>query len=120
MLFRSPMQTEAEFNEEETVEKAPKLSTLQITLEFAKQGMSIPEIAQERGVKAETIEKHIEHWIGLGMLPLERFVNFDYVRPVMQALREGKTITEIYAEIDGVLTFGQLRMVRTALQLDEA
>ena len=116
----SPMQTEAEFIEEETVEKAPKLSTLQITLEFAKQGMSIPEIAQERGVKAETIEKHIEHWIGLGMLPLERFVNFDYVRPVMQALREGKTITEIYAEIDGVLTFGQLRMVRTALQLDEA
>ena len=92
--------------------KGEKITTFQKTLELCKQGLTIEQIAQERNLKESTIESHVEQWLVKGELKLEDYVPEAYLSGIRSALAEDKTITEIYDQLDGALTFGQLRMVR--------
>ena len=59
---------------EEKEEKAPKVDTKQLSFDLFKEGKDIKEIAQERGMTAQTIENHLAYFIEMGDLDISLFV----------------------------------------------
>lgn len=61
----------------EKVEKAIKVEktdSKQVSFDLLKEGKSIEDIAQERGMAASTIEGHLAHFVGTGELDILQFV----------------------------------------------
>lgn len=56
-------------------EKTEKVDTKKITFDLYKAGNSIEEIAAERKMVQMTIEGHLAHYAGLGMIDVKLFVN---------------------------------------------
>lgn len=58
-----------------TEEKKEKVNTKEVSFHLYKGGKSIDEIAKERSMSPLTIEGHLAHYAGLGMLDVKQFVN---------------------------------------------
>ena len=60
------------------VPKAAKVPTRQITLEFYNKGLSLVEIARERGLKKTTLIEHLLHYHRDGLeIDFESMVDYD-------------------------------------------
>ncbi|MDF2438959.1 MAG: helicase [Bacteroidota bacterium] len=59
----------------EPKEKKEKVDTKRISYDLFKAGKTIDEIAGERGMTAMTIEGHLAHYAGLGLLDVKQFVS---------------------------------------------
>ena len=68
---------------------APKersTETRQQTLEMFRNGMTIEEITQARGLSQMTVESHLSFYVGKGELDLRLFVNEDKERVIREAI----------------------------------
>ncbi|MEO5979245.1 MAG: helix-turn-helix domain-containing protein [Chryseolinea sp.] len=91
---------------------AKKGETHTASIDMAKYGMSVKEIAKERNLTAGTIESHLVHGIESGRIGIEVLLSDDEVReisPVLLEMPEGFTLMEIYKRFDGRFSFGVLR-----------
>ncbi|MCW3071331.1 MAG: ATPase [Bacteroidetes bacterium] len=93
-----------------TAEKKDKQDTKEITFGLYKGGKNIEEIAKERGMVVTTIEGHLAHFAGLGMVDINLFVDEEkrgniitvakkldtsLFGPIKQSLGEEYSYTEI-------------------------
>jgi hypothetical protein len=97
---------------EKEAEKAA-MDTKQISYELFKSGKSIPEIAQERNFAASTIEGHLAHYVGLGELGINQFVEPEKVKVIVSYIEKNHTnqINEIRTAIGESYSYSEIRFV---------
>ena len=91
-------------------EKKEKINTKEVTFGLYKAGKTIDEIAKERNMVPMTIESHLSHYVGLGMIDVKQFVEEEKMKniitvsktldttlfgPIKQSLGEEYTYSEI-------------------------
>ncbi len=97
-------------NKEGKKEKTEKIDTKKVSYDLYKSGKSIEEIATERKMVVMTIEGHLAHYAGLGMIDVKKFVEEEKMNniitvsktldttlfgPIKQSLGEEYTYSEI-------------------------
>ena len=77
--------------------KEKKIDTKKVTFDLYKTGKSIAEIAKERGFATTTIEGHLAHYVGLGLININEFVNEEKRKTIIDAIK--KLDTNLLSEI---------------------
>ncbi|MGD8595201.1 MAG: helix-turn-helix domain-containing protein [Gammaproteobacteria bacterium] len=110
-----PQQTPTE---SASTQQEPKKDTKQISYELYLQGKDINEIAQERGLVATTIEGHLAHYVGTGLLDIEELVAEKKIAVIMQAFDEkGKESLKLIKEhLGDEFSYGEIRLVRESVR----
>lgn len=65
-----------------------KGATYDITLEFFREGLSIPAIAEKRGLTVGTIEAHMTKWLKAGKLKLTELLSEKRIKELVAAKKE--------------------------------
>lgn len=94
-------------------EKVPKPDTKALTLELYGTGKTIDEIAQERGFARSTIEGHLAHYVGLGVLEISAFMDAVKVGELEQFFLEQGTTSSAAAKahFEDKYSYGEIKMV---------
>ena len=98
--------------------KKPKGETQEITLKLLESGLSIEDIAKERGLVESTIESHLAKAVGDGRISIFRFMQEETVTTIAHAVKEmGGSFSskELFAKLNGKFNYGQLRAVMNHL-----
>ena len=89
--------TAKEIVTKEKKEKKEKIDTKKVTFDLYKTGKTIAEIAKERGFATTTIEGHLAHYVGLGLININEFVNEEKRKTIIDAIK--KLDTNLLSEI---------------------
>lgn len=94
-------------------EKAPKEEAVSyvVSLNLFKSGKRLEEIAAERGFTVGTIDKHLARCVDEGLLPLDEYVEENYQIAIKELAEKGGTTTEIFAALEGNVTYEQIRAI---------
>ncbi|HRJ31273.1 MAG TPA: helix-turn-helix domain-containing protein [Cyclobacteriaceae bacterium] len=87
-------------------------STYDITLELLNAGMTIPQIAHERGLTEGTIQTHLAKAVDAGRISIFSFMTEDRVEQIVQAMEEMPeefSSKELFDKLDGKFSYGELR-----------
>ena len=97
--------------------KAAKGATFKITYELAKDGLSIAEIAEKRGLVTTTVEGHIARGIEENELKIDKFMDEDDRETIEQVLQENPEGNSglIYGKLKGQYSYSQIKMVQAHL-----
>jgi len=68
----------------EKKESKEKIDTKKLSFELYQNGKTIDQIALERGMAETTIEGHLAHYVGIGSLDIEKFVNVEKIKPISE------------------------------------
>lgn len=99
--------------------KGSSPSTIEITLNYFKEGMSVADIARERGLVPGTIEGHLARAVGEGALDITRWMTDEDLKDISSAasgLSEGFGITDLFKATKGKYSYGKLRAALFHLQ----
>lgn len=99
-------------------ESAPKESTYDITWKMYKKRMSIEEIAKERDLTISTIEGHMAKFVKEGKLSVFKFVSKEEYKAASEFFRAGGTLKEAYDALEGNISYGLLRIVQAAMNME--
>jgi hypothetical protein len=110
--YRRQKGMELPIGAEKEVEKAG-LSSQETSLELFKSGKSIQEIAHERGMAISTIEGHLAHFVGTGEISIEKLVEPEKVKAIVEYLdsHKGGNLSDIRTGLNNQYSFGEIRMV---------
>lgn len=78
-------------------EKKEKIDTKKVTFDLYKEGKTIKEIAAERGFASTTIEGHLAHYVGLGLIDVKEFVEVEKMKTIIATIK--KLDTNLLSEI---------------------
>lgn len=94
-------------------QKPAKGSTYQKSLELAKQGKSIPEIAAERSMAVSTIEGHLARYIGSGELDVYQFVEREKVERISDHFSQNQNLSLGFAKevLGDDVSYSEIRFV---------
>ena len=97
--------------------KAAKGATFKITYELAKDGLSIAEIAEKRGLVTTTVEGHIARGIEENELKIDKFMDEDDRETIEQVLQENPEGNSglIYGKLKGQYSYSEIKMVQAHL-----
>jgi hypothetical protein len=97
--------------------KKEKGETYKITYALIKDGMSIKEISESRGLADSTIEGHVIKGIGEGEVEVRNVLGDEVVSEITQKINElSSSLSEVHEAFDGKYTYNQLRMVQAHLR----
>jgi len=101
-----------------TAEQEAKKDSKQISYELFLQGMNIEEIADQRGMVTSTIEGHLAHYVGLGLLNITELVAEEKIAAIEQAFNDkGKeSLKSIKEHLGDGFSYGEIQLVREALR----
>ena len=93
--------------------KIPKKDSKKVTFELWKSGKKIEEIVEERGFVTSTIEGHLAHYIGLGELPVDEFLEESKLNQISEYMLKhpSSTLTEVKEGLKNKFTYSELRFV---------
>ena len=97
-----------------TPKKKGASSTYKETLNLAKKGLSIQEIADERGFSPQTIVRHIELWLEKGELQIDPYVSSEKQKKIQSVIAETGTekgLKLIKEKLPAEITYDEIRMV---------
>ncbi len=99
-------------------DKKEKINTKEVTFHLFKSGKTIEEIAQERKMVPLTIEGHLAHYAGLGMIDVKLFVDEEKMKNIITV---SKTLdTTLFGPIKQLLgddyTYSEIRFAMTYYQ----
>ncbi len=106
----------------EKKKKPPKKPTREISFGMWKEGKSIAEIAEQRGLAVSTIEGHLAHYVHSGDIAIEKLVDKEKISAITDFFLshpETTTLSEAKAVLDDAITFNELRLVRENLRHNE-
>ena len=98
-------------------------STAQHTLDLHREGLTIEEIATQRGFKARTIAEHLARLVEQGEIESIRAWVGDAELARVRRLAEGRPMTALrplYEALDGSLSYDQLQIARAYLHREFA
>ena len=92
-------------------------STKQVTLTAFRRGLTIPEIAKERGFTEGTIHTHLAYWVAQGKLTVEDIVNPARLEAITDylATHEITGFKQVYDHFDQTYTYGEIRLAAATL-----
>jgi hypothetical protein len=92
--------------------KAEKGESHRITLGLYKEGKTVEEIVQERGMATTTIEGHLAEYVTTGEVNIFDFVSEALLAEIKAAMAELETeqLNPLKAKLGDAVTYGQLRM----------
>ena len=98
--------------------KESKKPTKQVSFELFKAGLSIKEIAKERGLTTGTIESHLASYIPSGDIDVLELIPKKKYKELLKAIEETefKNLTELKEKVDKKYTFMELRMVLLSME----
>lgn len=73
-------------------EKKEKIDTKKVSYELYLQGKTIPEIAKERALNTVTIEGHLAHYVGLGLIDVKTFLSNEKFEKIIATVNELDTL----------------------------
>ena len=90
------------------------------TLRLLEEGLDVPAIARERGLRPMTVTRHIADLIGQGVLRAERFLPSDKIETIARYLGDhpGETLTRVCEALGGDVSFRDVLYVRSSLSCD--
>ena len=103
-------------NEQKKEDKKP---TKQISYELFKSGLSVKDIAKERGLTSGTLENHLANYITSGdinVLELIELKRYNKVRNEIESAGEVKGLTALKEKVDGGITYMELKMVLMSME----
>jgi uncharacterized protein YpbB len=89
-------------------------STYEVTQEMVNKGMTVEQIAEDRGLAVGTIEGHFAKLVELGVLPIIRFLQEEEVTEITTAIKELPaefTSKDLFEKFKGKYGYGKLRAV---------
>jgi len=103
------------FNEQKKEDKKP---TKQITFELFKSGLTIKEIAKQRGLTSGTIESHLASYIPSGEVDILELIPLKKYKKIITEIESVafKNLTELKEKVDKSFTFMELRMILLSLE----
>lgn len=121
-IIRSYSEAKAVQKEPAAVAKAPKDKPAKtpspaLTLALFREGKTVSDIAQERGVAVSTVEGHLAQFISAGQLSVYELIPAKKVETIRAYLEKHtpKTLTEAKAGLGDEVTFGEIRMVYNSI-----
>ena len=95
-----------------------KKDSKQITYEFFLQGKGIKEIADQRGMVESTIEGHLAHYVGMGVLDISELVDEEKISLIEQAFHDkgSESLKVIKEHLGDEFSYGEIRLVKEAMQ----
>ncbi|MGZ4034869.1 MAG: helix-turn-helix domain-containing protein, partial [Bacteroidia bacterium] len=109
---------ESKRGKNKSADKKEKINTKEVTFNLFKAGKSIDEIAKERNMVPMTIEGHLAHYAGLGMIDVKQFVDEEKMKNIITV---SKTLdTTLFGPIKQSLgddyTYSEIRFAMTYYQ----
>ncbi|MDM8159314.1 AAA family ATPase [Labilibaculum sp. K2S] len=100
------------------IKSGNKQDTKEISLELYKDGRTVREISAFRDLTVATIDKHLAHYVGLGMLPLDKFVEKKKIKKIKKQLeKEGiESLNECKQELGSDYSYSEIRYVQAYLK----
>ncbi|MUP40022.1 helix-turn-helix domain-containing protein [Labilibaculum euxinus] len=100
------------------IKSGNKQDTKEISLELYKNGRTVREISAFRDLTVTTIDKHLAHYVGLGMLPLDKFVEKKKIKKIKKQLeKEGvESLNECKQELGSDYSYSEIRYVQAYLK----
>lgn len=92
------------------------------TLDLHRQGLSMAEIADQRGLKSSTIANHLEQLIRQGeAVEVDNLVEADRQKTIVAVLTqmENASLTEIRDRLDPTYSYEEIRLVRAVWQMEQ-
>ena len=89
-------------------------STYDISVDLLNSGMTVDQIAKERGLVVGTIESHLAKAVAEGRVSIFKFMSEETVTEILKAMHqlpEGGTSKDLYDKLKGKFGYGQLRAV---------
>lgn len=91
-----------------------KGATYDITLEFFREGMSIPAIAEKRGLAVGTIETHMTKWLKAGKIKLTELLSEERIQKLVNAknkVSDYEGYNDLLSKMDADCNYGELRWI---------
>jgi hypothetical protein len=100
-----------------TEKQEGKSNTKQISLELFEKNLTIPQIAQERGMVISTIEGHLAFFVGEGVLAIDRLLDAGKQQVIEKKIAEmgGRPHREIKQALGDGISYGEIKMVQAHL-----
>ena len=96
-----------------------KLTTVEYSYWLYKQGYTIAQIAEKRGLNSVTIEGHLARYVASGDIDVHDFIDGDTLEKVEAYLAghsDEKALKPIYEYFDSKISYGALRMAIAAIR----
>lgn len=96
----------------EKVNKVSKPDTKELSFNLYKEGKTIFEIAEYRGLSLTTIEGHLAHYVSLGMIPVTQFVpkeKFDRIIEFSKKIEAENKLTPLKLELGDDYSYSEIR-----------
>lgn len=90
-----------------------------ISGDMFKEGKNIAEIAQQRNYAVSTIEGHILRCINENLLNANDILDADIISGIRKLNSEGLSTTEIFAELEGNISYGEIRIALAGIPRPE-
>ncbi len=112
IAFRRQKGLELPIGVEKEIETAG-LSSPETSFELFKSGKTIAEIAKERKLAMSTIEAHLASFVGTGELNIDRLVEPEKTKAIVDYLEKHKTrqVTEIRTALGNKYSYAEIRFV---------
>ena len=95
--------------------KAKKGATYEETYRLLKDGLTIEQIAVKRSLTTGTIESHVARGVAAGKVNPKDFMDESQIEEIREALVKldpDAGLSEVFANLEGKYSYGQLRIVR--------
>jgi transposase len=98
--------------------RTPPANTKQISLTMFTSGLSVSEIAKERGLANSTIEGHLTSFVGTGELDVNQLISPKKQKVIAEKIAEmqGHSLTEIKNSLGDDYSFGELKIMLAHLK----
>lgn len=101
--------------------KEEKISTYEQTLMLLKEGKTVEEVMQNRGLKESTILGHIAVLVGMGELDAQDYVDGEILEMAIDKFTENKELTvgELFEELGQAVPHSLLRIARAYYEFSQ-
>lgn len=98
--------------------KAEKGETYKKTLALFKEGQTIDDVAEKRGLSVGTIESHAAKLIAAGEIDIDHFMDKDDAQEIAKAIAKdlNESTSSVVEYLKGRFTYGQVRMVQAVIR----
>lgn len=102
--------------------KKEKIDTKAESFRMYKEGMSIKEIATERSLTMGTVENHLAHYVGTGVLSIDDVVSTmhqKFIRGIVKTLNAPVTLSDIKGQLPNDYSYAEIKMVLADMDKDK-
>ncbi len=117
LAYRNQHGMEVPAEAEKEAERAG-LDSKQLSYEFFKNGLTIPEIARGRQMAVSTIESHLLNYVGTGQIDIGRLVEKRKIKAIEECmeLNNFKQISDLKARLGDRFSYSEIRFVLKYLE----